>query len=127
MRMGARPTLWSFALLVATMEAHPAERAITFDMNPGFLTLPACMRTIGDSHGDIAVSPAGDIYVSVEAGEHPGIQVYSQQGRYLRNVPNAPNDLHGFLIASTVPDGAPTSFGASLFGQQILQMTLETK
>jgi len=102
------------------------ERALSFDMNPQFLTFPRCMRTIGDSHGDIAVSPDGEIYVSVEAGDHPGIQVYSPQGRYLRNVPNAPFDFHGFVIA-TAQDGTPNIFGASLYRQQIVQMTMEGK
>jgi len=62
----------------------------------------------------------------VEAGDHPGIQVYSPQGRYLRNVPNAPYDFHGFVIA-TAPDGTPNIFGASLFGQQAMQLTLDGK
>jgi len=82
------------------------------------------MATIGDSHGDIGVSPAGEIYVSVQGGDHPGIQVYGAQGHYLRNVPNAPNDFHGFIIAPA-PDGTPNIFGASLMGQQIVRMTLE--
>jgi len=103
-----------------------AEQSPAFKMNPQFLTPPPCMHTIGDAHGDIAVSPAGEIYVSVEAGDHPGIQVYSPQGRYLRNVPNAPYDLHGFIITSFL-DGAPNIVGVSLFGQQIVQLTLAGK
>lgn len=101
-----------------------AENPVVLEMNPRFLTLPQCMSTIGDAHGDIAVSPAGEIYVSVEAGEHPGVQVYSPQGGYLRNVPNAPYDFHGFIIANA-PDGTPNLFGSSLFGQQIVQLTLD--
>jgi hypothetical protein len=84
------------------------------------------MATIGDSHGDIAVSPAGEIYVSVQGGNYRGIQVYSAQGRYLRNVPNAPSDLHGFIIANA-PDGTQNIFGASLMGQRIVQLTLDGK
>jgi len=103
-----------------------AERSVAFEMNPQFLTPPPGMSTIGDSHGDIAVSPAGEIYVSVQGGDHPGIQVYSAQGHYLRNVPNAPNDFHGFIIA-TAPDGTPNIFGASLLGQQIVRLTLDGK
>jgi len=103
-----------------------ADRSVAFAMNPRFLTLPQCMSTVGDSHGDIAVSPTGEIYVSVEAGDHPGIQVYSAQGRYLRNVPNAPYDLHGFVIAAA-PDGTPNIFGVSLYGQRVVQLTLQGK
>ena len=45
------------------------------------------------------LSPKGEIYVSVQGGDHAGIQVYSARGQYLRNVPGAPTDLHGFIIA----------------------------
>lgn len=108
---------WAIAGLAAT---HP----VAFEMNSRFLTPPQGTNTIGDSHGDVAVSPAGEIYVSVEAGDHPGIQVYDSQGRYQRNVPNAPNDLHGFVIAPA-PDGNANIFGARLSGQQIMQLTLQ--
>lgn len=120
MRLCALTCVWAAAVSAAE------HTTVGFDMNPQFLRLPPCMRTIGDSHGDIAVSPTGEIYVSVEAGDHPGIQVYSARGRYLRNVPNAPYDLHGFVIA-TAPDGSPNIFGVSLYGQQIEQLTLPGK
>src|ERR1700730_14466603 len=116
----AKLGLW-FAICSGTASVvSAAEHTVAFDMKPRFLTFPPCMRTVGDSHGDIAVSPVGEIYVSVEAGGHPGIQVYSAQGHYLRNVPNAPYDLHGFIIA-TAPDRTPNIYGASLLGQQIVQ------
>lgn len=84
------------------------------------------MLTIGDAHGDIAISPAGEIYVSVQAGDHPGVQIYSPRGRYLRNLPNAPNDFHGFVI-TTAPDGVSHIFGARLIGQQVQELTLDGK
>ena len=58
-------------------------------------------------HGDVAVSSTGDVYISVEGtvrqryailGPNPGLQVYSPDGKFLRNVPNAPFDFHGFII-----------------------------
>jgi hypothetical protein len=84
------------------------------------------MATIGDSHGDIALTPKGEIYVSVQGGAHPGIQVYSAQGKYLRNVPGAPPDLHGFIIARA-PDRQYYIYGVSRLAQQIVQMTLDGK
>ena len=48
-------------------------------------------------HGDVAVSSAGDVYVSVETAGM-GVQVFSADGRYLRSLANAPADLHGFVI-----------------------------
>ena len=62
---------------------------------------------IGSMHGTVAVSSANEVYINVEGtahqrfavlGPNPGLQVYSVDGKYLRNVPNAPYDLHGFII-----------------------------
>ena len=97
-----------------------------FSLNSQLISPPSGMKTIGDSHGDIAVSPAGDIYVSVQGGERPGIQVYDDGGRYLRNVPNAPSDLHGFIIARS-GRGSAHIFGVSRLAQQIVEMTLDGK
>jgi len=101
-----------------SLPAMAQDQALHFAMNSKVLTPPPGMQTIGDSHGDIAVSPAGEIYVSVQGGDHPGIQVYSTAGRYLRNVPDAPPDLHGFIIARG-PDRQPYIFGVSRLAQQI--------
>ena len=119
---------WVSSLLVIAMVtvSSAAERSPTFTPDQKFLTPPEGMATLGDAHGDIAVSPAGDIYVSIQGGDRPGLQVYSPQGRYLRNVPNAPNDLHGFIITAGL-DGKPYIYGASLMGQEILQLTLDGK
>ena len=101
-------------------------QADSFVVDGKFFTPPPGMKTIGDSHGDIAVSPAGEIYVSVQAGEHPGIQVYSAKGQYLRNVPGAPPDLHGFIIASA-PDRKSYIYGVSRLAQEIVQLDLDGK
>lgn len=49
----------------------PATASSTLDQQ--FLTPPPGSTTIGESHGDIAVSRAGDIYVSVQSGAEPSI------------------------------------------------------
>jgi hypothetical protein len=98
--------------------------AADFTVDAKFFTPPPGMATIGDTHGDIAVSPAGEIYVSVQGGDRPGIQVYSDQGRYLRNVPGAPPDLHGFIIARA-PDRDFYIYGVSRLAQEIIQLKLD--
>lgn len=110
--------------LVAGILMAPAAHAADFTMDAKFLTPPPGMATIGDSHGDIAVSPAGEVYVSVQSGDRAGIQVYDADGHYLRNVPGAPSDLHGFIIARA-PDGTPNIYGVSRLAQQIVQITLD--
>mgnify|MGYP003352950171 CR=1 FL=1 len=95
-----------------------------FTLDTTFFTPPDGKATVGDSHGDIALSPAGEIYASVQGGDHPGIQVYSAQGKYLRNVPGAPTDLHGFIIARA-PDRRYYIYGVSRLAQQVIQLGLD--
>ncbi|MEM0913271.1 MAG: hypothetical protein AAGK09_01520 [Planctomycetota bacterium] len=87
-------------LLIAlvALAVHSPLFAHEFDHSPGFPSLPDGWEGVGDSHGEIAVASNGEVYVSVQGGEHPGLQVYSADGHYLRNVPDAPNDFHGFII-----------------------------
>lgn len=95
-----------------------------FTMNSHYFTPPGGLATVGDSHGDIAVSPAGEVYASVQGGPYAGIQVYSADGRYLRNVPNAPTDLHGFIIANG-RGGAAHIFGVSRLAQKVVELGLD--
>ncbi|HEY8253163.1 MAG TPA: hypothetical protein VIG39_00905, partial [Rhizomicrobium sp.] len=113
-------------LMVALGWTFPASATPSFAMDAKFFTPPPGMATVGDSHGDIALTPQGEIYVSVQGGEHAGIQVYSAQGKYLRNIPDAPTDLHGFIIARA-PDRKFYIYGVSRLAQQIVQMTLDGK
>jgi hypothetical protein len=93
-------------------------------MDTNVIEPPEGTETIGDAHGDIAVSPSGDIYVSVQGGDYKGVQVYDADGRYLRNLPDAPSDLHGFIIVS--PDGGtPSIYGARRHGQEIVRLALD--
>jgi hypothetical protein len=111
-------------LIALSLPGTAQDQALHFAMDSKFLTPPPGMQTIGDSHGDIAVSPAGEIYVSVQGGDHPGIQVYSAAGRYLRNIPDAPPDLHGFIVARG-PDRTPYIYGVSRLAQQIVKIALD--
>jgi hypothetical protein len=94
-----------------------------FNAVEGWLQPPSQMETIGPAHGDVAVSSTGDVYVSILSGPRAGIQVYGADGKYLRNVPNAPNDFHGFVIHRG-SDGE-FIYGARLGGQSILKMQLD--
>lgn len=99
-----------------------AAHAQTYEPVADWLELPAGRQTLGQMHGDIAVSRAGDVYVSVET-ETMGVQVFSADGRYLRSLDQAPADLHGFVIRDA-GDGEHL-YGVSLRGQKFVKMTLE--
>ena len=79
---------------------------------------------MGNMHGDIAVASNGDVYVSV-MDPKASLQVYSADGKFIRNVEGAPADFHGFVIHKDA-DGE-FIYGPRLGGQTILKLTLEGK
>ena len=99
-----------------------AVQAQTYEAVADWLKLPAGRETLGPMHGDVAVSRAGEVYVSVET-ERSGVQVFSADGRYLRSLEKAPADLHGFVIRDA-GDGEHL-YGVSLRGQKFVKMTLD--
>jgi hypothetical protein len=131
-------------LFLATMGAN----ATDYKAEPDWLKLPEGRTEIGSMHGNVAVSSANEIYINVEGtvrqrfavlGPNPGLQVYSAEGKYLRNVPNAPFDLHGFVIrkepagdfiyASRLAAGLTMAdqMRAGLDQEAIIKMTLDGK
>src|SRR6185503_7079637 len=108
-----------FAVLAAVSLCGTAQ-AQTYEA-VDWLKVPAGRETLGPMHGDIAVSRAGEVYVSVET-EHMSVQVFSADGRYLRSLEKAPADLHGFVIRDS-GDGEHI-YGVSLRGQKFVKMTL---
>lgn len=91
---------------------------------PNWLALPANREKVGNMHGDIAVSSNGDVYVSVDDPK-AGLQVYGDNGKWKRNVPNAPRDLHGFVIKK---EGKQEFiYAVRVSGGELLKLTLEGK
>ena len=115
-----KPLMLAFfaaAALVATITA-----ASTYTVAPDWLKLPQGREQLGNQHGDVAVSSTGEVYVSVQ-DPSAGLQVFSPEGAFLRNVTGAPSDFHGFVIRKQA-DGE-FLYGATLRGQTIVKMTLE--
>jgi DNA-binding beta-propeller fold protein YncE len=106
-----------FVLLLTTARA-----ANTYTAVADWLKLPDGRAQLGNQHGDVAVSSTGDVYVSVQ-DPAAGLQVYSPDGKFLRNVNGAPSDFHGFVIHKEA--GGEFIYGATLRGQTIVKMTLE--
>ena len=114
--------------LAALMMMSPwMAQAAEVDFKPveAWLKPPAEMETIGPAHGDIAVAKNGDVYVSILAGPRAGIQVFNADGKYLRNVSEAPADFHGFVIHAE--GDKEYIYGAQLGGQTVLKMELDGK
>ncbi|AWB65146.1 hypothetical protein C2869_01220 [Saccharobesus litoralis] len=128
MRLSSIHFLYSFCLILfgliiqPPVHAHQGEHVSeSYLYQKNWLKVPEGLDQIGKSHGEIAVSSAGDVYVSM-MGKKGGIQVYSDQGQYIGNVTGAPDDIHGFAIRK---EGAQDYiYGARLYGQTLFKMTL---
>lgn len=92
---------------------------------PDPLKLPEGLPAMGNQHGDVAISKNGDIYVSLMQGLRSGVQVYSADGTYLRNVENAPTDFHGFIIHQE--GDQEFIYGPQLSGGKIVKLSLDGK
>ena len=125
MRTGWLVVSLGFVLLSPAAFAQSDGNTATLDYKvvPDWLKLPEGRTEIGSMHGDVAVSSAGEVYISVQGkarqnaapdGPAPGVQVYAPDGTFLRNVPNAPSDLCGFIIRKE-PQGE-FIYGARLAG-----------
>jgi len=112
-------TILSLAAVVAL--AASAGAALEFSPVGGWPRLPPAKTQIGNMHGDVAVSSAGEVYVSVQDPQG-GLQVYADDGTYLRTIASAPPDFHGFVIRQQA-DGE-FIYGARMRGQEALKLTL---
>src|SRR2546427_4514898 len=84
-------SLFSLAALIGSAAA------VEYKAVPNWYKLAPGRPQMGNMHGDVAVSSNGEVYVSV-MDPKAGLQVYAPDGKFLRNVPDAPPDLHGFVI-----------------------------
>ena len=107
-----------------TTTSEPQTSPPNWQPAPDWLTLPEGMETMGGAHGDVAVSENGDVYVSLTGGLRAGVQVYGADGKYKRNVKDAPTDFHGFVIHKD-SDGVEYIYGPQLSQGKVLKMTLD--
>ncbi|HEY3901357.1 MAG TPA: hypothetical protein VGM54_22300 [Chthoniobacter sp.] len=98
--------------------------AVEYKAVPDWYSFPDGKKIIGNMHGDVAVASNGEVYVSV-MDPKAGLQVFSPDGKWVRNVPNAPADFHGFVIHKEA-DGE-FIYGARLGTGNILKLTLDGK
>ncbi len=101
-----------------TSIAHTHE----FESHGHGLKLPDNLKEFGSLHGEIAIDQTGLIYLSVNGGKKSGVQIYSKDGQYLRNLKNAPNDFHGFVIH--LENGQEFLYGSRMTAGSILKMDL---
>jgi hypothetical protein len=98
--------------------------AVEYKAVKDWVRLPDVNSKPTNQHGDVAVSSNGDVYVSTK-DPNAGVQVFTADGKFLRNVPGAPNDFHGFVIRKD--QGGEFIFGAREEKQSIVKMALDGK
>jgi len=104
------------------MVALATAGTIQYERVPNWLKPPPGRQTIGNSHGEIAVDSAGNVYVSVQEKD-AGIQVYAPDGTYLQSLP-LPGSLHGFVIHKDA-DGQEFIYAAVLGEQRVIKTKLD--
>lgn len=115
----AIPVILSFAALIGYAAATLEYKAV-----PDWVKLPEGRTQLGNQHGDVAISSQGEVYVSI-MDPNAGVQVFTPDGKYLRNVPGAPSDFHGFVIHKG--DDGEFIYGARLGTGNILKIALDGK
>ncbi len=110
-------SLLAFALVAASPGTGYKAVADWYKLEPG-------RPQMGNMHGDIAVASNGEVYVST-MDPKAGIQVYAPDGKWVRNIQNAPADFHGFVIHKE--EGGEFIYGARLGTGNILKLTLDGK
>ncbi|MSR43265.1 MAG: hypothetical protein EXS19_04420 [Pedosphaera sp.] len=115
-----KTTLALFTAAALVSSAVAADWKATAD----WIKLPEGRPQLGNMHGDIAVSSKGEVFVSTQDPK-AAVQVYSADGKFVRNVADAPSDFHGFIIKKEA-DGE-FIYGPRLGGQTILKLTLDGK
>lgn len=114
-----------FLSLLAFASLTAGALALDYKEVPDWLKLPDNLKQIGNMHGDVAVAANGDVYVSTME-EATGVEVYAPDGKFVRVVPNAPNDFHGFVIHKDA-DGVEYIYGPRLVTGNIVKLTLDGK
>ncbi len=117
MRKLLLPALTLCALLASAAAAE-------YKVVPNWYKLPPDRPQMGNMHGDVAVASNGEVYVSV-MDPKAALQVYAPDGKFVRLVPNAPPDFHGFVIHKDA-DGE-FIYGPRLSTGNILKLTLDGK
>ncbi|MEM9159560.1 MAG: 6-bladed beta-propeller [Verrucomicrobiota bacterium] len=78
-------------------------------------------KPLGPTHGGVAVSKAGDVYVSTSSDR--AICVFSPEGKFLKSIAPDCTDVHSLSIHQE--NGSEYLYGAHKNGQRIVKLTLD--
>ncbi len=124
-KMGMKATILLCGLLSTNLLAHADH---DYQLSKKWAHLANGEHPIGKSHGEIDISKQGNFYLSLMSTpeQKGGIHIYSPSGKQIGEVPNAPDDFHGFVIHQD-QDEQEYIYGTSLKNREIIKMTLDGK
>lgn len=91
-----------------------------YETVPGWGAMPNG-ELLGPTHGGVAVSKTGDVYVSTNNPR--SICVFSQDGKFLRSLPAEFEGVHSLSIREE--DGVEYLYGAHVVKQRVIKLTLD--
>ena len=112
------------ALFATVLTASASALAADYKATKDWVRLPDINGKATNQHGDVAISSAGEIFVST-MDPQAGVQVFSPDGKLLRNLPDGPADFHGFVIRKDAT--GEFIYGPRLTAQTIVKLTLDGK
>lgn len=94
----------------------------TYESVANWCKIPEGRDSLGPTHGAIVLDKAGNIYCSMDSGEH-GILVYGPDGVLVREMGHGLAGIHGMCLREE--DGTEFIYAAHLREAQVLKLTLE--
>lgn len=96
--------------------------ANTYETVANWCQLPEGQKTLGPTHGGIAIDRRGNVYFSMDGGPH-GIMVYSPEGKLIRGMADKFTGIHSLMLREE--DGEEYLYAAHLKGKQALKLKLD--
>lgn len=95
---------------------------LTYESIANWCQIPEGQKVLGATHGGIVIDKAGNVYFSLQEGEH-GLLVYSPDGKFLRGIAPGLTGMHGLTIREE--NGEEFIYAAHLAGPQALKLKLD--
>lgn len=94
----------------------------TYETMANWCKIPEGRDSLGPTHGAIVLDKAGNIYCSMDSGDH-GILVYRPDGTLIREMGHGLGGIHGMCLCEE--GGEEFIYAAHLRAAQVLKLTLE--
>lgn len=105
-----------------TQRIRTGSAQCTYETVANWCKIPEGRNSLGPTHGAIVLDKAGNIYCSMDSGDH-GILVYRPDGTLVREIGDGLAGIHGMCLREE--GGREFIYAAHLRGAQVLKLTLD--